>query len=54
MVTLLKSKYGDFPAKFGLMNKMLYSMTYSYLYYDLEHEIWEKHISFFAENFDMI
>lgn len=54
MVTLPKSKHRNFPAKFGLMNKMLYDVTYSYFYHNWEHKIWEKHFSFFAENFDMI
>lgn len=37
MLTLPKSKHRDFPVEFGLMNKMPYDMTYSYLYHSWEH-----------------
>lgn len=54
MVTLPKSKHRDFLTNFGLMNKMLRDVAHSYFYHNQEHEIWEKHFSFFAKNFDMI
>lgn len=53
MVTLPKPKHRDFLENFGLMNKILCNAAYSYFYRDWDHETWEKHISFFAKNFDM-